>query len=103
MSANAGNGRLEGPDYGLFIDSKRPLSFTFDGQLHSGFEGDVIASALYAQGRSLLSRSFKYHRPRGVLTMSGQDANTMVQVGAEPNVRADLHQGVGILPGHGQH
>ena len=49
--------------------------------LHSGFEGDVIASALYAEGRTLLSRSFKYHRPRGVLTMAGQDANTMVQVG----------------------
>ena len=42
-------------------------------------------------GRSLLSRSFKYHRPRGVLTMAGQDANTMVQVGAEPNVRGDRH------------
>jgi sarcosine oxidase subunit alpha len=50
----------------------------------------VIASALYAQGRSLISRSFKYHRPRGVLTMAGQDANTLVQVGAEPNVR-DQH------------
>ena len=88
---SAGAGRLEGADYGLLINRKRPLSFTFDGKLHSGFEGDVIASALYAQGRTLLSRSFKYHRPRGVLTMSGQDANTMVQVGAQPNVRADQH------------
>ena len=91
MSAGAGAGRLEGTDYGLLIDRKRPLSFSFDGKLYSGFEGDVIASALYAEGRTLLSRSFKYHRPRGVLTMSGQDANTMVQVGAEPNVRADQH------------
>ena len=91
MSAGAGAGRLDGADYGLLIDRKRPLSFTFDGKLYSGFEGDVIASALYAEGRSLLSRSFKYHRPRGVLTMSGQDANTMVQVGDQPNVRADQH------------
>lgn len=91
MSAGAEGGRLEGPDYGLLIDRKRPLSFSFDGRLYSGFQGDVIASALYAQGRILLSRSFKYHRPRGVLTMSGQDANTMVQVGGEPNVRADQY------------
>jgi sarcosine oxidase subunit alpha len=88
---SAGAGRLEGPDYGLLIDRKRPLSFSFDGRLHSGFDGDVIASALYAQGRVLLSRSFKYHRPRGVLTMSGHDANTIVQVGGEPNARADQH------------
>ncbi|MDP1908482.1 MAG: 2Fe-2S iron-sulfur cluster-binding protein, partial [Hyphomicrobium sp.] len=60
---SGGAGRLEGADYGLLINRKRPLSFTFDGKLHSGFEGDVIASALYAEGRTLLSRSFKYHRP----------------------------------------
>ena len=90
MSA-AERGASRGADYGLLIDRKRPLSFTFDGKLHSGFAGDVIASALYAEGRTLLSRSFKYHRPRGVLTMAGQDANTMVQVGAQPNVRADQH------------
>ena len=91
MSAGGDAGRLEGADYGLLIDRKRPLSFSFDGRTHSGYEGDVIASALYAEGRTLLSRSFKYHRPRGVLTMAGQDANTMVQVGAQPNVRADQH------------
>lgn len=91
MSASAAGGRLEGPDYGLLIDRKRPISFTFDGRLYSGYAGDVIASALYAQGRSLISRSFKYHRPRGVLTMAGQDANALVQVGAEPNVRADQY------------
>ena len=71
MSAGAA-AASRGPDYGLLIDRKRPLSFTFDGKLHSGFAGDVIASALYAEGRTLLSRSFKYHRPRGVLTMAGQ-------------------------------
>jgi sarcosine oxidase, subunit alpha len=91
MSAASSNARLEGVDYGSFIDRSRPLSFTFDGRLYSGYEGDVIASALYAQGRVLVSRSFKYHRPRGVLTMSGQDVNAFVQVGSEPNARADQH------------
>jgi sarcosine oxidase subunit alpha len=91
MSAASSTGRLEGADYGSFVDRRKPLSFTFDGRLYSGYEGDVIASALYAQGRVLVSRSFKYHRPRGVLTMSGQDVNTFVQVGGEPNARADQH------------
>src|SRR6185295_4647373 len=67
----------------------RPISFTFDGRTVDGFAGDSIASALMAAGRSVLSRSFKYHRPRGVLTMAGLDANAMVQIGSEPNVRAD--------------
>ncbi len=83
--------RLDGPGWGLLIDRTKPRSFTFDGRLHNGYAGDVIASALYAEGRTLLSRSFKYHRPRGVLTMAGHDANTLVQVADEPNVRADRH------------
>ena len=56
-----------------------------------GFEGDIIASALAANDRWILSRSFKYRRPRGVLTMAGQDANTLVQLPDEPNVLADRH------------
>ena len=83
--------RLSGPDWGLLIDRTRPISFSFDGRQQHGYAGDVIASALMAEGRSLLSRSFKYHRPRGALTMAGHDVNTMVQVGAEPNVRGDRH------------
>ena len=55
-------------------------------QPSTGFAGDTIASALLANGQWMISRSFKYHRPRGVLTMAGQDANTLVQVGDEPNV-----------------
>ena len=101
MSADrhTSTGRLEGPDWGLLIDRTRPLAFTFDGRLHTGFAGDVIASALYAEGRRVLSRSFKYHRPRGVLTMAGHDANTIVQVADEPNVRADryaLRDGIAV-------
>ncbi|MGT3074432.1 2Fe-2S iron-sulfur cluster-binding protein [Pseudomonas putida] len=75
---------------GLLIDRERPLRFEFDGQACQGFAGDTIASALLGNGRWLLSRSFKYHRPRGPLSMAGQDANTLVQLPEEPNVLADL-------------
>jgi sarcosine oxidase subunit alpha len=76
---------------GLLIDRDQPLAFSFDGKPYQGFAGDSIASALLANGRFLLSRSFKYHRPRGPLTMAGQDANTLVQLPSEPNVLADSH------------
>lgn len=80
--------RLPAP-YGTRIDRSRTLAFTFEGRAFSGHPGDTVASALIAEGQWLLSRSFKYHRPRSVLTMAGQDANTLIQVGSEPNVLAD--------------
>ncbi|UTW08906.1 2Fe-2S iron-sulfur cluster-binding protein [Pseudomonas benzenivorans] len=83
--------RLPAP-MGLLIDRAQPLAFRFDGTDYGGFAGDSIASALLANGRWLLSRSFKYHRPRGPLTMAGQDANTLVQLPDEPNVLADAHR-----------
>ena len=49
------------------IDNATPLSFRFDGKEYSGFKGDTLASALLANNVRLLGRSFKYHRPRGVL------------------------------------
>ncbi len=82
--------RLPAP-MGLLIDRSRPLSFSFEGERYQGFVGDSIASALLANQRWLLSRSFKYHRPRGPLSMAGQDANTLVQLPSEPNVLADAH------------
>ncbi|MFO1353093.1 MAG: FAD-dependent oxidoreductase, partial [Gammaproteobacteria bacterium] len=82
--------RLPAPA-GLLIDRSKPLAFSFEGKHYFGFQGDTIASALAANGVWLLSRSFKYHRPRGILTMAGQDANTLVQLPDEPNVRADRH------------
>lgn len=82
--------RLPAP-MGLLIDRNQPLHFSFDGKAYQGFAGDSIASALLANGRFLLSRSFKYHRPRGPLTMAGQDANTLLQLPSEPNVLADTH------------
>ncbi|UTL93275.1 FAD-dependent oxidoreductase [Pseudomonas fluorescens] len=81
--------RLPAP-MGLLIDRERPLRFEFDGQACPGFAGDTLASALLGNGRWLLSRSFKYHRPRGPLSMAGQDANTLVQLPEEPNVLADM-------------
>ena len=83
--------RLEGPDWGLLIDRSHAVIFNFDGEPVRGYAGDVIASAMLGEGEALLSRSFKYHRPRGALTMAGHDVNSMVQVGPEPNVRGDRH------------
>ncbi|RBO84154.1 FAD-dependent oxidoreductase [Marinomonas aquiplantarum] len=80
--------RLPAP-LGLFVNRQKTLNFTFEGQHYQGFEGDTIASALIANDQWLMSRSFKYHRPRGPLTMAGQDANTLVQLNSEPNVLAD--------------
>jgi sarcosine oxidase subunit alpha len=66
------------------------VRFSFEGKTYAGFAGDTIASALIADGRYLLSRSFKYHRARGPLTLAGQDANTLVQLPEEANVLADV-------------
>lgn len=90
--------RLKAP-MGLLIDREKPLSFSFEGKQYRGFEGDSIASALLANQQWLMSRSFKYHRPRAPLTMAGQDANTLVQLGGEPNVLADremIREGISV-------
>jgi sarcosine oxidase subunit alpha len=70
------------------IDRARPLRFSFDGSPVAGFEGDTIASALLASGRDVLSRSFKYHRPRGELCGCGRCGNSLVEVDGAPGVRA---------------
>ncbi len=80
--------RLDAP-FGAAIDRGRHVAFTFEGKRFEGYAGDTVASALAANGQWILSRSFKYHRPRGVLTMAGQDANTLVQLPDEPNALAD--------------
>lgn len=76
---------------GLYLDRSKTITFVFAGKHYQGLQGDSIASALAANNERLLSRSFKYHRPRGILTMAGRDANTLVQVEDEPNVRADTY------------
>ena len=51
---------------GGMIDRSKPVRFSFDGEQFTGFQGDTLASALLANGMSLVGRSFKYHRPRGI-------------------------------------
>jgi sarcosine oxidase subunit alpha len=77
-----------GPRPGDGIDRSCEVSFTFDGDRVSGFAGDTIASALYADGRRTFSRSFKYHRRRGLFCATGQCANCLVCVDGAPGVRA---------------
>ena len=95
MTNRLGNG------WGSRIDRSARIGFTFEGRPIPAHPGDTIASALAANGEWVLSRSFKYHRPRGILTMAGQDANTLVQIGDETNVRADLRpvgDGIAVTP-----
>ncbi len=81
------------PNGGL-VDRSAPLSFTFDGARYSGFEGDTLASALMANGVRLVGRSFKYHRPRGMLSAGPEEPSALVtlRTGArrEPNTKATM-------------
>ncbi len=72
---------------GEVIDRGRRFRFTWNGEAYSAYGGDTIVSALAACGERVFSRSFKYHRPRGLLTASFLDPGCMLQVGDEPNVR----------------
>ena len=78
------------------IDRNKPVSFTFDGKSYAGFKGDTVASALLAAGVKVVGRSFKYHRPRGVLTAGAEEPNALIEVhGATnqtPNVRATVQE-----------
>jgi methylglutamate dehydrogenase subunit C len=81
---------------GGLIDRARPLAFTFDGKDYSGFAGDTLASALLANDVKMIGRSFKYHRPRGILTAGSEEPNALVTLRtgarAEPNTRATTAQ-----------
>ena len=75
------------------IDRGQPLSFTFDARPYSGFQGDTLASALLANGVHLTGRSFKYHRPRGIVGAGAEEPNALVGVRRDfarytPNLRA---------------
>jgi sarcosine oxidase subunit alpha len=83
------------------IDRDRPIGFAFDGVRYRGFAGDTLASALLANGLRVVARSFKYHRPRGILTAGSEEPNALVTLGQgatqEPNCRAttvELHEGL---------
>jgi sarcosine oxidase, subunit alpha len=76
------------PNEGQRVDGSREVGFTFDGKQVTGLAGDTIGSALFANGQRTFSRSFKYHRPRGLLCCAGQCPNCLVQVDGAPGVRA---------------
>ncbi|WP_204150685.1 2Fe-2S iron-sulfur cluster-binding protein [Leptolyngbya sp. CCY15150] len=78
------------PISGEWIDRHQPVSFTFEGESISGYHGDTVSSALWAAGRRVLGRSFKYHRPRGILSLANHDVNTLMQDGPKLNLRADV-------------
>jgi sarcosine oxidase subunit alpha len=79
------------PRPGELIDRNTPVTFTFDGKRVEGFAGDTIGSALYAGGRRTFSRSFKYHRRRGLIGGAAVSAGTdLVAVDGRPGVRAAL-------------
>ena len=86
------------------IDRSRPLVFTFDGLDYQGYAGDTLASALIANGVHLVGRSFKYHRPRGILTAGAEEPNALVSVdqgagSVTPNLRAtqiELYDGLRV-------
>ena len=84
------------------IDRSRAVRFSFDGRSYSGVAGDTLASALLANGVHLMGRSFKYHRPRGVLASGAEEPNALVAVRRDsarytPNLRAtqvELYEGL---------
>ena len=79
---------------GGLIDRSQRLGFTFDGQRYQGHPGDTLASALLANGVRLVGRSFKYHRPRGILSAGSEEPNALVELRSggrhEPNTRATM-------------
>jgi sarcosine oxidase subunit alpha len=84
----AGKGRLT---------PARTARFTFDGRTYQGLQGDTVASALIANGVHLVGRSFKYHRPRGIVSAGAEEPNALIDVmrdGArrQPNVRATVQE-----------
>ncbi len=79
---------------GGLVHRQRPLTFTLNGKRYGALEGDSLASALLANGVSVLGRSFKYHRPRGLMTAGSEEPNALLTVGdgafAIPNQRATM-------------
>ncbi|SFH76632.1 sarcosine oxidase subunit alpha family protein [Albimonas pacifica] len=84
------------PQGGRLVDRFRPLPFDWNGKRLEGVAGDTLASALLANDKVLMGRSFKYHRPRGVVGASSEEPNALVAVGAgsrrTPNLRATTTQ-----------
>ncbi len=79
---------------GRLIDRTAAVEFTFNGKRLRGFQGDTLASALLANDQMLVGRSFKYHRPRGIVASGPEEPNALVNLGSgarlEPNQRATV-------------
>ena len=78
---------------GEYIDETSRISFKFNGKKYYGYKGDTLASALLANNIHLVGRSFKYHRPRGIMTAGSEEPNAIIQIGndealTDPNARA---------------
>lgn len=83
------------------IDRNREIAFLYKDKPMKGLAGDTIASALYANGVRIFSRSMKYHRPRGLYNLDGWSVNCLMSVDGEPNVRScktPLRQGMVVKP-----
>lgn len=96
MSFNPKSGSNRIPGAGRLTPA-RTVRFTFDGQHFTGLEGDTLASALLANGVHLVGRSFKYHRPRGILSAGSEEPNALVgitrdAIRRQPNVRATVQE-----------
>ncbi|WP_198321193.1 2Fe-2S iron-sulfur cluster-binding protein, partial [Azohydromonas aeria] len=86
---------------GARIDTRRKVTFTFDGKPLTGYAGDTLASALLANGYQRLARSFKYGRPRGILGAGAEEPNALVQMEEGPHTvpnikatQAELYEGL---------
>ncbi|MEX0305595.1 MAG: 2Fe-2S iron-sulfur cluster-binding protein, partial [Leisingera sp.] len=88
------------------IDRSKPLKFHWDGKTLQGYAGDTLASALMANGERVLGRSFKYHRPRGIMSAGVEESGAIVSVGSgprvEPNVKATVQELYDGLQAQGQ-
>ena len=83
----------------LHIDPTEKRSLSYQGRTYHGVAGDTVATALFAHGVRIFSRSLKYHRPRGLYSLDGECSNTFMQVNGVPNVCAEntpLKEGMSI-------
>ncbi len=87
MATSSATGRLDARPTHI-IDRSKIVEFQFNGRRVEAYEGDTVSSALYASGVRIHSRSFKYHRPRGLLCVAGRCPNCLMTVDGVPNVRA---------------
>jgi sarcosine oxidase subunit alpha len=75
---------------GEWLNRDQKIKFSYEGESLEGYAGDTISSALWSAEKKVLGRSFKYHRPRGVLSLANHDVNVMLTDGIDTNMRGDV-------------